>query len=184
MQDQVGTILVEEQFGVAGQAWPPVMMQMTPLPSLLIVSPRDRIERIYGVSLVHGLSTAEQAELETAIFEQLDLSAIVVPIGGLGTYPAMILETSNLNWFAEVVAHEWSHHWMTFFPVGWNYNDTQVRVINETIASIIDQEIASRVIARYYPELVPPPVLPASEAEESVHRMIRPSPPSLTMAQN
>ena len=157
VQDQVGDILVEEGFGVLGQAWPPVMMKMTPLPSLLIVSPRDHIERIYGVSLIPGLSTAEMDALETAVFEQLNLSALVVPIGGLGTYPAMITETSSINWLAEVTAHEWSHHWMSFFPVGWHYSDPQVRIINETIASIFDQEIGSRVIERYYPEFVPPP---------------------------
>ncbi|WP_420640922.1 hypothetical protein [Candidatus Leptofilum sp.] len=165
VQDQVGHILVEEGFGVLGQAWPPVMMQMTPLPSLLIVSPRDRIERIYGVSLIPGLSTAEKDALETAVFEQLNLSALVVPLGGLGTYPAMIMETSNLNWFMEVTAHEWAHHWMTFFPVGLNYGDPQVRIINETIASIFDQEIGSRVIEQYYPEFVPPP--PPPEAPEA-----------------
>ena len=157
VQDQVGQILVEEDFGVLGQAWPPVMMQMDPLPSLLIVSPRDRIERIYGVSLIPGLSTAEKDALETAVYEQLNLSALVVPIGGLGTYPAMIMENGSINWLAEVTAHEWSHHWMSFFPVGWNYGDPQVRIINETIASIFDQEIGSRVIERYYPEFVPPP---------------------------
>ncbi|MCB9006364.1 MAG: hypothetical protein H6656_03140 [Ardenticatenaceae bacterium] len=157
VQDQVGDILVEEGFGVLGQAWPPVMMKMTPLPSLLIVSPRDHIERIYGVSLIPGLSTAEMDALETAVFEQLNLSALVVPIGGLGTYPAMITETSSINWWAEVTAHEWSHHWMSFVPVGWHYSDPQVRIINETIASIFDQEIGSRVIERYYPEFVPPP---------------------------
>ena len=168
VQDQVGAILVDEQFGVLGQAWPPVMMQMTPLPSLLIVSPRDRIERIHGVSLVHGLSTPEMDDLETAVFEQLNLSAIVVPLGGLGTYPAMITESSNINWLLEVTAHEWSHHWMTFFPVGWNYGDPQVRTINETVASIIDQEIANRVIERYYPEFTPPPVPALPSVEESL----------------
>ncbi|MCP4417925.1 MAG: hypothetical protein GY805_14985, partial [Chloroflexi bacterium] len=30
VQDQVATILAEEGFGVVGQAWPPVMMHMTP----------------------------------------------------------------------------------------------------------------------------------------------------------
>ncbi|WP_420629283.1 hypothetical protein [Candidatus Leptofilum sp.] len=163
VQDQVGQILAEEGFGVLGQAWPPVMMQMSPLPSLLIISPRDRIERIYGVSLIPGLSTAEKDALETAVYEQLNLSALVVPLGGLGTYPAMIMETSNINWFVEVTAHEWAHHWMTFFPVGLNYGDPQVRIINETIASIFDQEIGSRVIERYYPEFVPPPPPPATD---------------------
>jgi hypothetical protein len=162
VQDQVGQILVEEGFGVLGQAWPPVMMQMNPLPSLLIVSPRDRIERIYGVSLVPGLSVAEMDALETAVFEQLNLSALVVPIGGLGTYPAMIMETSSINWLTEVTAHEWAHHWLTFFPVGWHYSDPQVRIINETIASIFDQEIGSRVIERYYPEFASPPAPPAA----------------------
>lgn len=168
LQDQVATVLAEEDFGILGQAWPPVMMQMTPLPSLLIVSPRDRIERIYGVSLVHGLSTPEMVELETAVFEELNLSALVVPIGGLGTYPAMISETSSINWLAEVTAHEWSHHWLSFFPVGLNYNDPQVRIINETIASLFDQEIGSRVINRYYPEFALPPVdllAPVPEAD-------------------
>lgn len=160
VQDQVSEILVEEGFGMLGQAWPPVMMEMTPLPSLLIVSPRDHIERIYGMSLIPGLSTAEKDALETAIFDQLNLSALVVPLGGLGTYPAMIMETGSINWLAEVTAHEWSHHWMTFFPVGWNYSDPQVRIINETIASLFDQEIGSRMIERYYPEFVPPLALP------------------------
>ncbi|MCB8926803.1 MAG: hypothetical protein H6652_14400 [Ardenticatenaceae bacterium] len=170
VQDQVGQVLVDEGFGVLNQAWPPVMMRMTPLPSLLIVSPRDHIERIYGISLVPGLSTAEMDALETAIFEQLNLSALVVPIGGMGTYPAMIMETSSINWLAEVTSHEWSHHWLSFFPVGWNYGDPQVRIINETIASIFDQEIGSRVIERYYPEYVPPPApatLPAQTAPTS-----------------
>lgn len=161
VQDQVGQILVEEGFGFLGQAWPPVMMRMTPLPSLLIVSPRDRIERIHAVSLVPGLSTAERDALETAIFEQLNLSALVVPIGGMGTFPAMIMETGSINWLAEVTAHEWAHHWLSFFPVGWNYSDPQMRIVNETIASIFDQEIGSRVIARYYPEFTPPPAPPA-----------------------
>ena len=160
VQDQVSQILVDEKFGVLGQAWPPVMMRMTPLPSLLIISPRDHIERIYGVSLVPGLSAAEMDALETAVFEQLDLSALVVPIGGMGTYPAMIMETSSINWLAEVTSHEWSHHWMSFFPVGWNYGDPQVRIINETIAAIFDQEIGTRVIDRYYPEFAPPPPSP------------------------
>jgi len=160
VQDQVSQILVDEEFGVLGQAWPPVMMRMTPLPALLIISPRDHIERIYGVSLVPGLSAAEMDALETAVFEQLNLSALVVPIGGLGTYPAMIMETSSINWLAEVTSHEWSHHWMSFFPVGWHYSDPQVRIINETIASIFDQEIGNRVIARYYPEYVLPPANP------------------------
>jgi hypothetical protein len=115
--------------------------------------------------------------LETAVFEQVNLSALVVPLGGLGTYPAMIRETSNLNWLVEVTAHEWAHHWMTFFPVGWNYHDPQVRIINETIASIIDQEIANRVIDRYYPELAPPPAASIPPPPAEITPLAQPAPP-------
>ncbi|MCP4359540.1 MAG: hypothetical protein GY796_16135 [Chloroflexi bacterium] len=157
VQDQVSDILVAEGFDLVGQAWPPVLMHMTPLPTLLVVSPRDQIERTHQFSLTPDLSTLDKEVLETAVYNQLNLSALTVPLGGLGTYPAMIQETSNLNWLAEVTAHEWSHHWLTFYPVGLLYNDPQVRVINETIASIIDREIGSQMIEKYYPELIPPP---------------------------
>lgn len=171
IQDQVGTILVDEGFGLLGHAWPPVMMHMTPLPSLLVVSPRDRIERLHGFSLEHGLSTPAMEAMEAAIFDTLDRSALVVPIGGMGTYPAMIMEGANVNWLVEVTAHEWSHHWLGLYPLGLNYGDPRVRVINETVASLVDREIADQVIARYYPEfMVPapvaePPPAPATESD-------------------
>ncbi len=157
IQDQVGAILLEEGFGVLKQTWPPVMIHISPLPSLLVMSPRDEIVREKTGTLVPGVSTPEQERMETAVFNDLDMSALVVPIGGMGTFPAMIMETSNINWLTEVVTHEWAHHWMDFYPVGWNYNDAQVRVINETIASTIDQEIRDKVIARYYPAYLPDP---------------------------
>ncbi len=163
VQEQVGTILNEEGFAVLGQTWPPVMMHMSPLPSLLIISPRDKIDRETAVSLIPGVSVPEQERMETAVYDSLDKSALVVPIGGMGTYPAMIMETGSINWLSEVVAHEWSHHWMDFHPVGLNYSDPQLRTINETVASTIDQEIRDKVIARYYPDFIIPEPLPVKE---------------------
>lgn len=159
VQEQVAWALRESGFQVLGQAWPPVLAQMTPLPSLLVVSPRDKIESRYQISLAHGLPVIEKDALETAVLQQLDLSALVVPIGGLGTYPAMIMETSNLPWFIEVVAHEWVHHWLTLQPLGLRYaQDAQMRIINETVASLVDTEIRDMVLQRFYPELYKPPV--------------------------
>ncbi|MCA9929829.1 MAG: hypothetical protein KC419_15200 [Anaerolineales bacterium] len=169
VQNQVGTILAKQGFGVVGQAWPPVMMHMSPLPTLLVVSPRDRIERTYGYSLRVDLSTVDHEALETAVTDKLNLSALVVPIGGLGTYPSMIMETGNLNWFVEVVAHEWSHHWMSFYPIGYNYGiDPRVRSINETVASTIDKEVALLVVERFYPEFMLPPEPAAAETQPVV----------------
>lgn len=157
VQDQVAAVLADERFTLLGQTFPPVLMNMTPVPSILIVSPRDRIDRLEGIPLVHGLDVAAFAEMETAVYENLDLSALVVPIGGLGVYPAMIMETSSINWLAEVTAHEWAHHWLTPYPVSLNYlTDPQIRTINETAASILGVEVGRRVIERFYPEYVPP----------------------------
>jgi len=133
------------------------IMHVTPLPSVLIVSPRDHIEKEYQVNLVTGLSTPVKEEMESAVFDNLDLSALVVPIGGIGTFPAMIMETSDINRLTEVTSHEWTHHWLTLQPLGFNYAfDPAVRIINETVASIVDQELGQKVVKRYYPELLPP----------------------------
>ncbi|MDX1413128.1 MAG: hypothetical protein R3293_03000 [Candidatus Promineifilaceae bacterium] len=156
VQDQVATILREEGFKILENTWPPVMMHVTPLPSLLVVSPRDHIVKKYEVSLVNGLSTPEKDEIETAVFDHLDHSALVVPLGGIGTYPAMISETSDINRLAEVTSHEWAHHWLTLQPLGFNYAfDPDVRIINETVASLIDRELGQKVVERYYPEYLP-----------------------------
>lgn len=158
VQEQVADILLEEGFGLLGRVWPPVSMHMTPLPSILIVSPRHEIRRLHGVPLVHGLPTAQREYLEERVYEEVDLSALVVPIGGLGIFPAMILETSDIFFLADVVAHEWAHHWLTLRPLGIRYAQSPAMfTINETTASIVGREIGERVIERYYPEFMPPP---------------------------
>lgn len=158
VQDQVAWALRQEGFSLLGVTWPPVLMHMTPLPSLLVVSPRNRIESLYQVPLQHGLTTPVEEEMETAVFTNLNLSALVVPIGGMGTYPAMIMETGSVSWLSEVTAHEWTHHWLTLQPLGIRYGqDPQMRIINETVASMVDVEIRDKVLQRFYPEYMPSP---------------------------
>ncbi len=159
VQQQVAAILADEGLAVGGMTWPPVMMTMSPVPYVLVVSPRDRIAQIDSASLVPGLTTEDKEAMEDGVLDQLDQSALVVPIGGMGTYPAMIRETSSISRLAEVVAHEWAHHWLSLRPLGMNYlTEPELRIINETVASMVDLEIGPRVIERYYPELVPPPL--------------------------
>jgi hypothetical protein len=166
VQDQVATILADEDLEVAGQTWPPVMMHMTPLPLMMIVSPRDQIQNKYQRALTPGLTAVEKDEMETAVYENADLSALIVPIGGLATYPAMIMETSSVNWLPDVTAHEWAHHWLMPYPISINYMaDPHLRTINETVASIVGREIGEKAVARYYPEFIPTPPDPASETE-------------------
>lgn len=179
LEQQVTAILDEEGFDLADFTFPPVQSRMTPLPLMLIVSPRDRIEQIYAFPLEHGLTIAEQEQLESIIYESEDVSALIVPIGGLGIYPAMIVETGNINFLADVFAHEWAHHWLTFRPLGFNYGThPQTRIINETVASVLGTEVGERVIERYYPELVPPPPAPpAQSSSEDGAEPVEPNPP-------
>lgn len=157
LQEQVAAVLVEEGFGALGGVWPPVAMHMTPLPQILIVSPRDEIRQIYNVPLTPGITIPQQEALEQRVFDELDRSALVVPIGGLGFYPAMIIETGNVNFLADTVAHEWAHHWLTFLPLGIRYfASPQLRTINETAASIVGTEVGAKVVQRFYPQFAPP----------------------------
>jgi hypothetical protein len=160
LQEQVAAVLVDEGFDLLGSAWPPVEFHMTSLPYVLIVSPRDEIRQIHNIPLEHGLSVAARGEIEVSVLDTTDRSALVVSIGGLGIYPAMIVETSNINVLTDVTSHEWAHHWLTLHPLGLNYAASpELRTMNETVASIVGEEVGRLVIERYYPEFLPPPVV-------------------------
>jgi hypothetical protein len=165
MEEQLATILVEQGFGVLNRAWPPVSMRVTPLPTILVISPRDRIEQIYNISLKPGISIPEQEALEAQAYHDLDRSALVVPIGGVGIFPAMVQESSNINWLLDTMAHEWAHHWLTLHALGIRYGvSPAMRTINETVANLFGNEIGPMVVARYYPQYLPPPAAAPSVA--------------------
>ncbi len=155
---QVSKLLAEYGFEVGGQVLPPVAVRFTELPVMLIVSPRARIERIGAYPLAHGLTVEQMEAVEASVDADLGVSSLVVPIGGLAVWPAMLIETGYLPSAIEAAAHEWAHHYLTFFPLGFNYDATPETItINETVASIVGTEIGWAVLDRYYPDLAPPP---------------------------
>ena len=156
LEEQVTTVLTEEGFAPIGVLFPPVRLHLTQTPLYLIVSPRDEIKIKYGTMLQADLSLQAQVALEEGIDQALNVSSLVEGIGGLGIYPTMIVESSWLPWIVDTVAHEWSHNYLIFRPLGWHYLDSsQLTTINETVASIFGQEIGRKVLVRLYPELVP-----------------------------
>jgi hypothetical protein len=160
LEGQVAAILAENGFAVLGQVLPPVSAHFTEVPNLLVVSPRDTIRFDHGINL-NGMTVDQQAELEAAIERGEDVSALVVPIGGVALYPAMILETTDIGWALDTIAHEWLHHYLFFFPLGLNYDFAgEARIINETTASLFGREVGRLALERYYPDLVPPPPVP------------------------
>lgn len=167
LQVQVAQALNDEGFGVFGRTWPPVEGRMTPLPLMLIVSPRDNIQQEFAFALIHGMPAPERDLLERQIFEQYDRAALVVPIGGLGIFPAMIIESGNLNFLANTYAHEWVHHFLSLNPLGVRYAQSpQLRTMNETTASIVGTEIGRTVIERHYPVLPQPPPMPVQNKDD------------------
>jgi hypothetical protein len=158
LQDQVSQVASELGLTLGGQPLPPVLYHSTPLPWALIVSPRNEIRQEADISLVPDLSVDQHVALEGRVERALDVSSLVVGIGGVGVYPTMVAQTSSLEWLSEVVAHEWIHNFLTLRPLGMNYmKNPALRTMNETAASIAGKEIGRAVLERYYPELAPPP---------------------------
>jgi hypothetical protein len=86
----------------------------------------------------------------------------------------MVMETTDINGLAEVVAHEWVHNYLTLRPLGISYmNSPDLRTMNETVASIAGKELGRAVIEQYYPEYLPPET-PMEVANEESNQ---PAPP-------
>jgi len=166
LQSQISYIIAEQDLGLAGQPIPPVLYHSTPLPLILIISPREVIRLDESIVLNGDLPIDARVELEQQVDQTLNVSSLVENIGGMGLYPTMVNETSNLNWLAEVIAHEWTHNFLTLRPLGINYDTSpELRVINETVASLVGKEISRAVLERFYPEFVPPEVVPSPPSE-------------------
>ncbi len=154
--EQVAIVLYDGGFGVAGQIFPPVAGTFTPLPNLLVVSPRARIDRLYQRELITGLTDEERDRIERHIEGALPtLSAYVTEIGGLSAYPAMLYESDSLDWDANTMAHEWTHHYLDFHPLGWEYSRSfETTTMNETTASLVGEWAGQEVVRRFYAPLL------------------------------
>lgn len=168
LQAQVQSVLEQHGLTTFGQPLPPIFYHSTPLPWALIVSPRTTINQVANISLETSLGLEDHIALEDEVTGKLDFSTLVVPVGGVGTYPTMVAQSSDLNWLAEVVSHEWAHNYLTLHPLGLLYLEgPELQTMNETTANIVGKEIAAELITRYYPELAPPePAASSAQAAE------------------
>jgi len=165
LQEQVAVVLADLGLGLGGEILPPVSFHFSRLPDALIVSPRSVIRQDANIQLEPGLPLEDHVALESRVERALDVSALVVPVGGIGTYPTMVQETTALDWVLETVVHEWVHNYLSLRPLGLNYETTpELRTMNETTASLLGTEIGQQVLRRSYPELAPPPAPPAGES--------------------
>jgi hypothetical protein len=155
LQGQISEALAELNLTTGGQPFPPVLYHTSPTPLALVVSRRDVIEQIANISVLPTLSLDDQIALENNMADSLDVSTLTVPIGGVGVYPTMVTETTDLRWLLETIAHEWTHNYLNIRPLGINYSTTpELRTMNETTASIAGNEVGTFLIEKYYPELL------------------------------
>ena len=181
LQEQASVVLADGDLTNLGAPFPPVAFHMSKLPLGLVVSPRTAVRQEALITVLPDLTIEDQVALEQAIESQLGLSALVVQIGGIGTYPTMVEETTALDWLAEVVIHEWTHNYLTLRPLGLSYDASpETRTMNETTANLIGKVFGRALIERYYPERLPPaPVEPQPTAEaESEPPGAPPEPPA------
>lgn len=136
--------------GVGPLKWPPVDFTFEANGLVLIRSPRDRIDRLPDVLLKPDVPLLERIELESQVeANDPSLSALVVRIGGVATYPAQVTPEASLHRTLEVASHEWLHHWLFFQPLGRRiWNGGELTSINETTADIFGEEVGDLALTR------------------------------------
>lgn len=122
--------------------WPPVDFTFAPGGLVLARSPRDRVERLPDRLLRAEVDLLSQTALEERIeADDADVSALVVRVGGIATYPAHVTPNAALHPTLALVVHEWMHHWLIFRPLGrtW-WLGGEMTSINETLADMVAEE--------------------------------------------
>lgn len=155
IEDHVEVVLGELGFNVGGQVLPPVSFRFVVPPDILVISPRTTIQQDFSFSL-RSLSPSETVEIEERVSTVSPTdSAFITGIGGVGIYPAIVDETRYAAFAYEIVAHEWSHHYLIFYPSGLEYLAApETRIINETTATVFGNAVGLIVLERFYSEEV------------------------------
>jgi hypothetical protein len=100
--------------------WPPVDFEFTDSPRSLATSPRDHIE-LLGTELLRDDLNLEQIEaIEEKTERQDNVSALAAPTSGIGAYPSIVDHLGSYQSTLQVVAHEWTHNYLFFRPLGFN----------------------------------------------------------------
>lgn len=168
LQSQITEMVKEAGFSVAGEPWPPVLFTFTESPHKLVISPRSRITTLESKMLDPEMPLEAMEATESQIEKAGDVSALVADTGGLGAFPTMVVDDASLEWILSTIAHEWTHTYLAFFPLGFNYGESPDNTtINETVAEIVGTEIGRNALLRYYPEIPEPPDPEAAAAAQS-----------------
>lgn len=141
-------------FGDWRIVWPPVEIELTTPPKLLVTSPRDEIVRSDNL-LRNDLTLDEIVAIEEDADDEDEVS-LVISVGGIAAYPAIIRDERSYDSLLSVTGHEWAHHYLAFYPLGLQWTSGQVgRTLNESTADIVGRELANLVRQNHPLEFAP-----------------------------
>jgi hypothetical protein len=141
-----GGVLHSEPLGLQN-LFPPVLINLTPPPNVLVIAPRNEL-RVIDSSVLGPMDVTAQEQLEASA-DSTGVSSLVAPIGGLATYPSMVLDNDSAQQVLSASAHEWVHQYLIFYPLGQGYwNSQQTREINETTAELIGDEVGAGIASQ------------------------------------
>src|SRR5438552_13403730 len=134
----------------ADVVWPPVNIQFQNPPSVLVKSPRTEIRKDSETLLQGDLPIERIQQIEADAERDGQTSALVAEIGGIAMYPAIIPQTSDYHFVLQDIAHEWTHHYLYFAPLGRRYFESaKLTTLNETLANMVGRELGDRLFAEY-----------------------------------
>ena len=168
---------IDSLLGLPGAlaVWPPVDIEITRSPRVLVSSPRAEIKRVEDRLLRADLTTLERDTIE--LDEEASdpsISVLAAPTGGVATYPAIVRASASYRSLVTTAAHEWVHHYLVFYPLGRAiYEDPDGLTINETVASIAGDELGAMVLARHADPAPPraPPAAPTIDRDEVLREL-------------
>jgi hypothetical protein len=161
----VSKVLVQQGFGGPfGVLWPPVDVELVRPPTVLVTSPRDSIKHLGNVTLRPDIDFDQREALEHQILQSRGLSALVVDIGGIATYPSIVPPIGGLRHALATAAHEWLHQYWFFRPLGMNYSrDYDTTSLNESAANLAGRELGDMVYEIITGRTITQPVIVASD---------------------
>ena len=172
LEAQISTELIALNLNKNGDfIWPPVDFRIDDTPHVLVTSPRHVIQRDSVRILKPDLTEADKERIETQVFNTADLSTIILPTGGLASFPNLVPSDYSLLPLLEVSAHEWLHAYLLFQPLGRAYwSNGDMTSLNETLANLFGKEIGRTVYNRLTGENIPtlePPYIPSRDEDDT-----------------
>jgi len=154
LESQIEEVLIQQDI----LGFPPVNLKLGELPRLLVLSPRDEIESMREIMLIHDISLEEIEDIEARV-DELGVSSLVVGLGGFGgTYPSFVTNNASLRATIDTAVEEWIHQYLAFKPLGFRYvldilgiaRNYDIATMNETVAGIVSKEIGAIIYDKYY----------------------------------